>query len=69
MNEHHRRGIVSRVLRNAFSCRASKIRIAEGSEATRGTNYNLRTRIWWLSRGSVSCLSCTSKNVKYLLNK
>jgi hypothetical protein len=40
MNEHHRRGIVFRVLRNAFSCRASKICIAEGSEATRGTNYN-----------------------------
>ena len=49
MNEHHRRGIVSRVLRNAFSCRASKICIAEGSEAKGGN------RIWWLSRGSVSC--------------
>jgi hypothetical protein len=47
MNEHHRRGIVSRVLRNA-----------------KGGN-----RIWWLSRGSANELSCTSKNVKYLLNK
>ena len=53
MNEHHRRGIVSRVLRNAFSCRASKICVAEGSEATRGQITILR--IWWLSRGSVSC--------------
>jgi len=52
MNEHHRRGIVSRVLRNA-----------EGSEAKGGN------RIWWLSRGSANELSCTSKNVKYLLNK
>jgi hypothetical protein len=63
MNEHHRRGIVFRVLRNAFSCRASKICIAEGSEAKGGN------RIWWLSRGSANELSCTSKNVKYLLNK
>ena len=46
-----------------FSCRASKICIAEGSEAKGGN------RIWWLSRGSANELSCTSKNVKYLLNK
>ena len=36
MNEHHRRGIVSRVLRNAFSCRASKICVAEGSKSHEG---------------------------------
>jgi hypothetical protein len=50
MNEHHRRGIVFRVLRNAFSCRASKICIAEGSEATRGTNYNFTYMVAFLGK-------------------
>jgi hypothetical protein len=53
MNEYHRRGIVSRVLRNAFSCRASKICIAEGRKP-RGVQITIFS-IWWLSRGSVSC--------------
>lgn len=62
MNEHHRRGIVSRVLRNAFFLQSVKNLYRRGERSHEGDKLQFY-RIWWLS------LSCTNKNVKYLLNK